>query len=72
MFKRFFSVLLIAALSVFGLLATVQADEGTPKAVIENTSHDFGAVYEGVDVIHDFVIQNKGDADLEVTDVKAG
>ena len=72
MFKRFFSVLLITVMSVFGLLATVQADEGKPTAVIENAAHDFGAVYEGVDVIHDFVIQNKGDADLEVTDVKAG
>lgn len=72
MFKRFFSVLLIAVLSVFGLLVSTQADEGKPAAVIEKASHDFGSVYEGVDVIHDFVIRNKGDADLEVTDVKAG
>jgi len=31
MSKGFYSVLLIAALSVFGLLATVQADEGKPN-----------------------------------------
>ena len=43
-----------------------------PRAVIENEVYEFSAVYEGVDVIHDFIVQNKGDADLEITDVKAG
>jgi len=65
-------MLLIVSLSVFVFMAPVQADEGAPVAVVENGGFDFGSVYEGVDVIHDFIIQNKGDADLEITDVKAG
>jgi uncharacterized protein DUF1573 len=70
--NRFCLILLIVSLSVIGFLAPVHADDGAPVAVVENASYDFGSVYEGADVIHDFVIQNKGDADLEITDVKAG
>jgi hypothetical protein len=72
MTKRVFPMMLVAVLAVFCIVTAVQADEGMPRAVFENDTHEFGAVYEGVDVIHDFVIQNKGDADLEITDVKAG
>ena len=70
--KRFCLILLMVSLSVTGVLAPVHADQGTPVAVIENAEFDFGVVYEGVDVVHDFTIQNKGDADLEIVDVKAG
>ena len=70
--KRFFFMLLIVSLSVLGFMKPVQADEGAPVAVFENDSFDFGSVYEGTNVIHDFKVQNKGDADLEIKDVKAG
>ena len=70
--NRFCLILLIVSFAVVGFMAPVQADEGTPVAVVENGEFDFGEVYEGIDVVHDFVIQNKGDADLEITDVKAG
>jgi len=70
--NRFCLILLIVSLFVIGFLAPVHADEGTPVAVVENAGFDFGVVYEGVDVLHDFIIQNKGDADLEIVDVKAG
>jgi hypothetical protein len=70
--NRFCLILLIVAFAVVGFMVPVQADGGTPVAVVVNGEFDFGAVYEGVDVVHDFVIQNKGDADLEITDVKAG
>lgn len=70
--NRFCLILLIVSFLIIGSLSPVQADEGTPVAVVVNGEFDFGAVYEGVDVVHDFVIQNKGDADLEIKDVKAG
>ena len=72
MCNRFCLILLIVTFAVVGFMAPVQADGGIPVAVVVNGEFDFGAVYEGVDVVHDFVIQNKGDADLEITDVKAG
>lgn len=70
--KRFCLILLIVFIFVIGFFAPVQADEGVPVAVIENGSFDFGEIYEGTDVLHDFKIQNKGDADLEIKEVKAG
>lgn len=65
-------MLLLSVFALIGFQASVLADEAMPLAVVENSVFDFGSVYEGVDVIHDFVIQNKGTADLEVTDVKTG
>lgn len=72
MCKRFGLVLLLSVFALMGFQASALADEAAPVAVVENSTFDFGAVYEGVDVVHDFIIQNKGTADLEVTDVKTG
>ena len=43
---------------------------GGPLAIVPETSFDFGAVHEGEDVRHKFVIENKGDAPLVLLDVK--
>jgi hypothetical protein len=72
MTKRIFSMMMITVLAVFCVATTVQADEGMPRAVFDSEVYAFDPVYEGADVVHDFIIQNKGDADLEITDVKAG
>lgn len=72
MFKRFCFILLISVIFISGTLVSAWADEGKPVAFIENVSYEFGTVYEGTDVLHDFILQNKGNVDLEVTDVKAG
>ena len=72
--KRFGLMLLMISVALMGFLTPVLADDGAPApvAVIENSVYNFGTVYEGVDVIHDFKVQNKGTADLEIIDVKAG
>ena len=60
---------------LFGFIAGaafVHAGEGKPVAVFDAAPHDFGAVFEGQEVSHDFVIKNTGTADLEIKDVKAG
>ena len=72
MCKRFWLMLLIVSVAVIGFLAPAHAANGAPMAVVEQSVFDFGSVYAGNDVIHEFIIQNKGDADLEVTDVKTG
>lgn len=48
------------------------ADEGTPKAVVEENTHEFGAVYEGKDIFHTFAIKNQGEAVLEIQNVRTG
>ncbi len=43
-----------------------------PRMVIDIPNYDAGEVWEGEDVVHTFIIKNKGDAQLNVTKVKPG
>ena len=59
--------------SLFGLLLALSpalgvADDALPKPVvkIENPLFDFGTVAQGVQVTHNFVIKNTGNADLMI------
>jgi hypothetical protein len=78
--KRIFITLVqvVIAISLMGVLTTVHADEGepadvgVPSAFIEGISYDFGTSLEGIDIVHEFIIKNKGDADLEIVKVKSG
>ncbi|MGB9499547.1 MAG: hypothetical protein ACKVE4_07305 [Dissulfuribacterales bacterium] len=72
--KKIFSVLVqvVIVISAMGFLTVVNADESAPLALVEGVSYDFGTVLEGSNVLHDFVIKNKGDADLEIVKVKSG
>jgi hypothetical protein len=46
--------------------------EPSPLAVIPEDTYNFPMAMEGVTIIHDFTIQNKGNAELEVLAVKPG
>ncbi len=75
--KNFFALVqIVIMISVMGALTVVYADEGAdegvPSAFVEGISYDFGTVLERINVIHDFVIKNKGDADLEIVKVRTG
>jgi hypothetical protein len=41
-------------------------DQGSPVAVVDQASHDFGEVYEGERISHTFRIRNTGTAPLEI------
>lgn len=43
-----------------------------PVAVAPEPSHTFPTVVEGNEVVHDFIIQNKGSETLEIQKVKTG
>jgi hypothetical protein len=62
----------VIAVCFFGIAASAHAAGGKPVAVIEVDSYDFGLAYEGTDVTHDFIIKNKGNANLEIKNVKTG
>ena len=57
--------------AVSGEAAPVVMDAGA-HAVLATDSFDFGSVYEGNDVFHDFIIKNEGTADLKIINVKSG
>ena len=40
-----------------------------PMAVVTQASHTFGTVMEGVEIKHDFIIENKGSGVLEIKKV---
>ncbi|HTG34260.1 MAG TPA: DUF1573 domain-containing protein [Thermoanaerobaculia bacterium] len=43
---------------------------GKPKATIAEPLKDVGTVSKGDKIVHDFVIKNEGDADLQITNVQ--
>jgi len=43
-----------------------------PEAVVPNSLFQFDPVVEGMMVTHDFIIQNKGQAELKITKVRTG
>ena len=68
-----FGILLI--LFIFFHIGTGAAHAQTtlgPQAVLPVTHFEFPPVFEGQEVRHEFVIQNKGTAPLDITDVSTG
>lgn len=44
----------------------------TPSIMALENSYEFPSVVDGIKVIHDFIIYNKGDGNLEISRVKTG
>ena len=76
-------IIFIVAISVFffsGLgsyAAQSGADPSTtsekvPSIFLPVSQWEFEAVVDGTSVVHDFVVQNKGDAPLNISKVKTG
>ncbi|MGA7579369.1 MAG: DUF1573 domain-containing protein [Desulfobaccales bacterium] len=53
----------------FFLPKALLAAEAAPRAVLTETSHDFGQIFEDRELTHTFVIRNTGQAPLEILDV---
>ena len=68
-----FEILMISF--IFFLIGTgtgpAQTSPG-PQAFLPETHFEFPPVFEGQAVHHEFVIQNKGTAPLNITDVQTG
>ncbi len=64
---------MILVLSVLFIATNVFCTENKnigPKAYVEKPDHKFQAVVDGQKIKHDFTIKNKGDALLEIKEVK--
>jgi hypothetical protein len=48
------------------------AQTGVPALVLQEAHHQFGVVFDGETVKHDFILYNKGGADLSIEKVKSG
>lgn len=63
-----------AAFFVFLLTSAVLASEPSakkPAAFFPETTYTFQGVMEGKDVIHDFIVRNKGNGVLKINKVKS-
>ena len=72
---RFKSCFIIAMGYGFALLATVSFGqeprlEPSPSAYFPETHYQFTSVPEGTEIVHDFVVQNRGDAPLSIDNVR--
>jgi len=52
--------------------ADQSTDTPEPKAFLPQASYQFEPVAEGTRVVHDFILQNKGEAPLEITKISTG
>lgn len=48
------------------------AARNTPAIDIPETTFDFGEVFEGAEVTHDFIVKNAGKAELLIDQVRPG
>lgn len=55
----------------FGHAAAADQRSG-PKAYLPENVYEFPPILEGLEVVHDFVIHNKGDEPLNIQNVKSG
>ena len=65
-------IVLTLALVAFVVASIAYADEPAPEIVIPKLRHDFGKVFEREAYAHDFVVRNRGSADLLIDNVKPG
>jgi len=68
-------VLLLVVCTLFFTTLSFGAEDKTNRQAsvfFPEPKYDFGRVVEGTEVLHDFVIQNKGDGDLHIKRIKSG
>ena len=63
---------LILTWTSFAAVSFGNQEELQPSAFFPETTYEFSPVLDGTEVVHDFVIQNKGNATLKVNKVKTG
>ena len=72
---RFKAVVILGSILFLTLFAAIgfgAQDDAKPSAFFPTTSYEFSPVLDGSKVVHEFVLQNKGNAPLKVERVKTG
>ena len=68
--NRLWTVLFV--LIPLSVLAQGADNPRTPSVYVPEPIYHFEPVVSGQDVSHDYIVQNKGTAELEITSVKTG
>ena len=65
-------LLVVFFLTLFATVSMGTQDQPNASAFFPETSYEFAPVLDGAKVVHEFVIQNKGLAPLNIERVKTG
>ena len=71
-FKMVTVLALALFLTLFAAGSFGSQEQPNPSAFFPETNYEFSPVLDGSQVVHEFVIQNKGTATLKVEKVKTG
>ena len=71
-FKAFAAFAVVVFVTLPAAVCFGTEDPPQPTVFFPETSYEFSPVLDGVKVVHEFVIQNKGTATLKVDKVKTG
>jgi hypothetical protein len=70
--KGLFALAVIIGMTLFAAVSFGDQDDAGPVVFFPQTLYEFSPVLDGAKVVHEFVVQNKGSATLNIERVKTG
>ena len=70
--KGLLALTVTIGLTLFAAAGAGAQDDARPTAIFPQTLYEFSPVLDGAKVVHEFVVQNKGLAPLNIERVKTG
>jgi hypothetical protein len=70
--KGLIALAVILGMTLFAAVGFGAQEDAGPVAFFPQTLYEFSPVLDGARVVHEFVIQNKGSATLNIERVKTG
>ncbi len=70
--NRLFALAVIIGMTLFAAVGFGAQEDTEPVAFFPQTLYEFSPVLDGAKVVHEFVVQNKGSATLNIERVKTG
>jgi hypothetical protein len=70
--KGLYALAVIMGMTLFAAVGFGAQEDAGPAAFFPQTRYEFSPVLDGAKVVHEFVVQNKGNAALNIERVKTG
>ena len=71
-YKGLFALAVIIGMTLVAAVSFGDQEEAGPVAFFPKTLYEFSPVLDGAKVVHEFVVQNRGSATLNIERVKTG
>jgi hypothetical protein len=70
--KGLFALAVIIGMTLFAAVSFADQEDARPVAFFPQTFYEFSPALDGAKVVHEFVVQNRGSATLNIERVKTG